>query len=187
MHGSLPFCIRFVSLALCLSMQHEGFNDIEFGGLDGLIFTAGIGEHAPEIRARICERLGWLGVALDDAANSRGETVISAPESRVTVWVIRSFSHLVRTVALASITGRRWRNGCRSRSGSKGRWCAGIRREHPMVLRNQVMGSTGAMKTALACWSAPRRMATASSSDWPICPGKTSPGRSAGRHWACCC
>ena len=58
------------------------------GGLDGLIFTAGIGEHAPEIRARICERLGWLGVALDDAANSRGETVISAPESRVTVWVI---------------------------------------------------------------------------------------------------
>jgi acetate kinase len=58
------------------------------GGLDGLIFTAGIGENEPEIRARICQRLAWLGVALDDAANGRGETVISAPESRVTVWVI---------------------------------------------------------------------------------------------------
>ena len=41
------------------------------GGLDALVFTAGIGEHAPEIRARVCRDAGWLGVELDEAANRR--------------------------------------------------------------------------------------------------------------------
>ena len=58
------------------------------GGLDGLVFTAGIGEHAPAIRQVACERLGWLGVRLDTAANARGEAVISAPDSRVEVRVV---------------------------------------------------------------------------------------------------
>src|SRR5208337_4176204 len=42
------------------------------GGLDGLVFTAGIGEHAAEIRRRVCERCGWLGLVLDPASNGRG-------------------------------------------------------------------------------------------------------------------
>jgi acetate kinase len=58
------------------------------GGLDGLVFTAGIGEHAPAIRQMACERLGWLGVRLDAAANARGEAVVSAPDSQVEVRVI---------------------------------------------------------------------------------------------------
>ncbi len=58
------------------------------GGLDGLVFTAGIGEHAPEIRSRVCERSRWLGIVLDAAANARGDECISAPASRVSVWVI---------------------------------------------------------------------------------------------------
>jgi acetate kinase len=58
------------------------------GGLDGFVFTAGIGEHAPEIRAAVCQRLAWLGVVLDDAANAGPAGRISAPESRVAVWVI---------------------------------------------------------------------------------------------------
>lgn len=58
------------------------------GGLDKIVFTAGIGENCPEIRAAICERLAWLGVALDDAANRGGGAKISAPGSRVAVWVI---------------------------------------------------------------------------------------------------
>lgn len=58
------------------------------GGLDGLIFTAGIGEHAPPIRAAVCKRLEWLGVVLDPAANERGDALISAPQSRVEVRVI---------------------------------------------------------------------------------------------------
>ena len=58
------------------------------GGLDGLVFTAGIGENAPAIRARACRRLAWLGVELDEPANDRGEPVISTPASTVTVRVI---------------------------------------------------------------------------------------------------
>jgi acetate kinase len=58
------------------------------GGLDGLVFTAGIGEHAPEIRRRVCERSRWLGITLDPHANERGDQCISTPGSRVSVWVI---------------------------------------------------------------------------------------------------
>jgi acetate kinase len=58
------------------------------GGLDGLVFTAGIGEHAPEIRAEVCARMRWLGIRLDETANRRGEGRISATQSTVAVWVI---------------------------------------------------------------------------------------------------
>lgn len=58
------------------------------GGLDGLVFTAGIGENAPEIRGRVCERLGWLGLRLDEAANANGAEIISEPDSAVEVRVI---------------------------------------------------------------------------------------------------
>ncbi len=58
------------------------------GGLDGFVFTAGIGEHAAEVRAAICERLRWLGVALDPAANERGAARISTEQSQVEVRVI---------------------------------------------------------------------------------------------------
>ncbi|QJU58275.1 acetate/propionate family kinase [Sphingomonas sp. AP4-R1] len=58
------------------------------GGLDSFVFTAGIGENAPEVRARVAERLGWLGVELDVDANLGGAAVISAPSSRVEVRVI---------------------------------------------------------------------------------------------------
>ena len=58
------------------------------GGLDGLVFTAGIGENAPEIRRQVCLRAAWLGVSLDEAANARGDLRISSAASRVTAWVI---------------------------------------------------------------------------------------------------
>jgi acetate kinase len=58
------------------------------GGLDGLVFTAGIGENCPEIRSAVCKRLAWLGVTIDEASNRRGDAKISAPDSRVAVWVI---------------------------------------------------------------------------------------------------
>jgi acetate kinase len=58
------------------------------GGLDGIVFTAGIGENAPEVRSMICERLGWIGVSLDEAANRANAAVISGRSSRVTVRVI---------------------------------------------------------------------------------------------------
>lgn len=58
------------------------------GGLDGLVFTAGIGERASDIRREICQRAEWLGVSLDVAANARSDPRISAADSRVSVWVI---------------------------------------------------------------------------------------------------
>ena len=58
------------------------------GGLDGLVFTAGIGEHAPALRANVCARLAWLGVHVDAALNTAGQGRISAPASAVAVWVI---------------------------------------------------------------------------------------------------
>ena len=57
-------------------------------GVDGLVFTAGIGEHAPEIRAAVVNRLGWLGAVLDQAANARGDLLISKPESRIALCVV---------------------------------------------------------------------------------------------------
>jgi acetate kinase len=57
------------------------------GGLDMLAFTAGIGEHSAELRARICAALGWLGVQLDPDANARHAPVISSPASTVRVVV----------------------------------------------------------------------------------------------------
>jgi acetate kinase len=57
-------------------------------GIDALVFTAGIGERSAEIRARICARLGWLGVALDAKANAAHRPVISTAESKVGVLII---------------------------------------------------------------------------------------------------
>jgi acetate kinase len=65
------------------------------GGLDGLVFTAGIGENAPEIRRRICEASAWLGLDLDAAANGRNDTLISRAGSRVSAWVIPTNEELM--------------------------------------------------------------------------------------------
>jgi len=65
------------------------------GGLDLLIFSAGIGENAPPVRARICEGLEFLGVRLDDSRNQRNADVISVDRAPVTVRVIRTDEELV--------------------------------------------------------------------------------------------
>jgi acetate kinase len=58
------------------------------GGVDALVFTAGIGENSPEIRARLCAASSWLGIVLDEAANREGARRIDGPGSRVAVRVI---------------------------------------------------------------------------------------------------
>lgn len=57
------------------------------GGLDMLVFTAGVGEHNAELRARICKALSFLGLTLDDGANRNNAALISSPKSRVAVGV----------------------------------------------------------------------------------------------------
>ena len=65
------------------------------GGVDGIVFTAGIGENAPEIRRRICESSAWLGIELDEAANANRSSKISAHNSKVGVWVIPTNEELM--------------------------------------------------------------------------------------------
>ncbi len=61
---------------------------LDLGGLTDLVFTAGIGEHSDRIRAMVCQRLGSIGVKLDEEANQKNAPIISAPDSTVTVRVI---------------------------------------------------------------------------------------------------
>ena len=60
------------------------------GGLDTLVFAGGIGENAPRIRERICDRLEFLGIELEEKQNAANEAVISADAGRVAVRVIRT-------------------------------------------------------------------------------------------------
>lgn len=81
---------------------------VPLGGLDMLVFTAGVGEHNAVIRERVCAQLAWMGMALDPAANARHERVISTPDSRITVaveptneeWI--AASHTCRLLQLQS-------------------------------------------------------------------------------------
>jgi acetate kinase len=77
------------------------------GGLDTLVFSAGIGENCPSIRARICDGLGFLGIELDEARNARNAAIISAEGGRVAVRVIRTDEELMmaRSVARLLATG----------------------------------------------------------------------------------
>jgi acetate kinase len=72
------------------------------GGVDGLVFTAGIGENSPEIRRRIGEACAWLGVEIDPEANAGKQTRISPPSSRVSAWVVPTNEELM----IARHTGR---------------------------------------------------------------------------------
>ena len=77
------------------------------GGIDALVFTAGIGENSPEIRRRVCEASSWLGVELDPTANSGKDPRISAPQSKVSVWVIPTNEELMIARHTATLLGLR--------------------------------------------------------------------------------
>ncbi|TIL79446.1 MAG: acetate kinase, partial [Mesorhizobium sp.] len=83
-----PAAMRAVDLFVYRVGREIGSLAAALGGLDTLVFTAGIGEHAPLIRQRICDAAAWLGVAMDDGLNRSGEDLVSAPNSRVDVLVI---------------------------------------------------------------------------------------------------
>ena len=77
--------------------KYVGSYAAALGGLDCLVFTAGVGENSPETRERVCESLAFLGVKLDAEKNKvRGkEMLISAPDSKVAVWVIPTNEELM--------------------------------------------------------------------------------------------
>jgi acetate kinase len=77
------------------------------GGLDALVFTAGIGENAPLIRARVCRAAAWLGIELDESANARGASCISRAGSPASAWVLPTNEELMialHTRAVLAVT-----------------------------------------------------------------------------------
>jgi acetate kinase len=73
------------------------------GGADALVFCGGIGENASAIRARVCERMAWMGIDLDPAQNRANEMVISSEASRIIVLVIRTNEELVIARAVRAL------------------------------------------------------------------------------------
>jgi acetate kinase len=85
-------------------------------GLDALVFTAGIGENSPTIRARIAEKLAWLGVVLDPAENDRHGSRISRSDSRIPVYVVPTDEELmIAQHTLALLMNRQFPNQKRER------------------------------------------------------------------------
>jgi len=75
------------------------------GGIDALVFTGGIGEHAAPVRARVCHDATWLGIQLDEQANERGGPRLSPTGSPASAWVVPTDENLMiarHTVALLS-------------------------------------------------------------------------------------
>jgi acetate kinase len=75
------------------------------GGIDALIFCGGIGENSRLIRARTCERLGWMGIEIDHARNVANDEVISSDFARTTVMVIPTNEELVIAQAARAAVG----------------------------------------------------------------------------------
>ena len=79
------------------------------GGLDAVVFTAGVGENQPKLRANVCGRLGWLGLDLNPIANAANAVLISTPESRMAAFVIPTDEEQViaeETVSLLGSAGK---------------------------------------------------------------------------------
>lgn len=88
--GNDPRAAEAVALFCYQAKKTIGSLAAALGGLDTLVFSAGIGEHAPVIRARICEGLEFLGIVIDHARNWKNEAVISKEGGRVILRVIHT-------------------------------------------------------------------------------------------------
>ena len=90
-----PLAREAIDLFAFRAARDIGAMAASLGGVDGLVFTGGIGENSAPIRREICERSAWLGVRLDYVANQANADQIAAPDSRIPVWVIPADEELV--------------------------------------------------------------------------------------------
>lgn len=90
-----PRAAEAVDLFCLYAARQIAALSVDMGGLDAIVFTAGIGENAPAIRAKICERLGVFGIAVDAAANQKNSTRISVDGAATGVYVIRTNEELM--------------------------------------------------------------------------------------------
>jgi acetate kinase len=86
--SSDPHAAEAVDLFVYRIGRELGSLAATLGGLDALVFTAGIGERAAEIRQRVCVDAAWLGIEIDHSANDRGGPCISRPGGKASAWVI---------------------------------------------------------------------------------------------------
>jgi acetate kinase len=84
---------------------YAGMLAAALGGLDAFIFTAGIGENSAMVRTRVAEKLAWLGVHFDPAANASGKSQISRPDSPVGMYVIPTDEELMIARHTLSLIG----------------------------------------------------------------------------------
>jgi acetate kinase len=107
-----PEAAQAVDLFVYRVLCEIGAMAAALGGLDGLVFTAGIGENAPLVRERICRGCEWLGIELDPSANAKGARRITSPASRASAWVIPTNEeemialHTIEAVEAAGSSGR---------------------------------------------------------------------------------
>ncbi|MGH7131580.1 MAG: acetate/propionate family kinase [Phycisphaerales bacterium] len=90
-----PRASEAVELFVYRAAREIGSLAAALGGVDALVFTGGIGENAPSVRAAICGLSRWLGVEFDEHANARGEPRVSRSDSRVSVWVVPTNEELM--------------------------------------------------------------------------------------------
>lgn len=102
-----PHAIEAVELFIYRIVRELGSLAAALGGLDALVFTAGIGERAPAIRAGVCRGAAWLGIELDEAANAAGGPCISQAGSRVSAWVLPTNEELMIAEHTRSALGGR--------------------------------------------------------------------------------
>jgi len=100
--SDLPAAAEAVELFVYRIVRELGSLVAALGGLDAIVFTAGIGEHAADIRRRVCAQLRWLGVSLDEQANQSHQTRISIPASPVSAWVIATDEEAVIAQAVSA-------------------------------------------------------------------------------------
>jgi acetate kinase len=101
-----PHACEAVALYEHYVVREAGGLIAALGGIDALVFTAGIGQHAAPVRERVCAALSWLGIDLDQAANARHATCISTPASRVSVWVVPTDEEVVIARATLRLAAR---------------------------------------------------------------------------------
>jgi acetate kinase len=93
--SDLPAAKEAIDLQVYRIGRELGSLVAALGGLDALVFTGGIGEHAAQIRARVCRDAGWIGIRLDEAANAAGGPKISRPQSAPSAWMIPTDENLM--------------------------------------------------------------------------------------------
>jgi acetate kinase len=100
-----PAAAEAIRLFVYRAVREIGSLAAALGGLDGLVFTAGIGENDPDTRAEIAADCAWLGLALDPTRNARGAGQISCDDAYIQAWVVPADEEAMIAHHTAAVVG----------------------------------------------------------------------------------